>query len=258
MNDENLGLFSPCSLADKLMTRGPIIKENPFRIDENGNEVSNRLFDEQNSKPTEDSKANVKTGIDPDELYKMYDTVKSVLGKAPTEYEKRMDEILSTPPLNPQADADVIPITDIPVDKLLFPEKEEPVKSDKDQAPSLKEYRKPVTKEKDIPEIVSSSLYDGSPSSTAQMVTNVTKAVTQFAETTKESLQQALYGKNERFQEDLQTQDGLYHQFDVTLQDLFTELENSDVLSSGQKAALLMKYAMLSKNILKERFDVTL
>lgn len=256
MNEENLGLFSPCSLADKLMTRGPIIKENPFRIDENGHEVSNRLFDEQNSKPREDSKANVKTGIDPDELYKMYDTVKSVLGKAPTEDEKRIEEIISTPPLNPQAD--VIPTTDIPVDKLLFPEKEEPVKPDKDQAPSLKEYRKPVTKGTDTPEVVSSSLYDGVSSPTTQMVTNVTKAVTSFAENTKESLQQALYGKNERFQEDLQTQDGLYHQFDVTLQDLFKELENSDVLSSGQKAALLMKYAMLSKNILKERFDVTL
>lgn len=48
----------------------------------------------------------------------------------------------------------------------------------------------------------------------------------------------------------------LYAQFDDTLTKLFEEIENSDVLSDGQKSALLMKVHMTSANILKKKYEV--
>lgn len=48
----------------------------------------------------------------------------------------------------------------------------------------------------------------------------------------------------------------LYNQFDDTLTKLFEEIKNNDVLSDGQKSALLMKVNMISSNILKESFEV--
>lgn len=48
----------------------------------------------------------------------------------------------------------------------------------------------------------------------------------------------------------------LYEQFDDTLTKLFEEIENSDVLSDGQKSALLMKVHMTSANILKKKYEV--
>lgn len=48
----------------------------------------------------------------------------------------------------------------------------------------------------------------------------------------------------------------LYAQFDDTLTKLFEEIENTDVLSDGQKSALLMKVHMTSANILKKKYEV--
>ena len=48
----------------------------------------------------------------------------------------------------------------------------------------------------------------------------------------------------------------LYAQFDDTLTKLFEEIENGDVLSDGQKSALLMKVHMTSANILKKKYEV--
>lgn len=48
----------------------------------------------------------------------------------------------------------------------------------------------------------------------------------------------------------------LYAQFDDTLAKLFEEIENTDVLSDGQKSALLMKVHMTSANILKKKYEV--
>lgn len=48
----------------------------------------------------------------------------------------------------------------------------------------------------------------------------------------------------------------LYAQFDDTLTKLFEEIENTDVLSDGQKSALLMKVHMTSANILKNKYEV--
>lgn len=48
----------------------------------------------------------------------------------------------------------------------------------------------------------------------------------------------------------------LYEQFDDTLTKLFEEIENTDVLSDGQKSALLMKVHMTSANILKKKYEV--
>lgn len=52
------------------------------------------------------------------------------------------------------------------------------------------------------------------------------------------------------------TDSSLYDQFDDTLTKLFEEIKNNDVLSDGQKSALLMKVNMISSNILKESFEV--
>ena len=52
------------------------------------------------------------------------------------------------------------------------------------------------------------------------------------------------------------TDTSLYDQFDDTLTKLFEEIKNNDVLSDGQKSALLMKVNMISSTILKESFEV--
>lgn len=71
--------------------------------------------------------------------------------------------------------------------------------------------------------------------------------VTALAEETKEKLQQ---------QSEDRKNVPLYDQFDDTLMKLLEEIQNSDVLSTGQKAALFMKVHMQTSVILKESYEV--
>lgn len=71
--------------------------------------------------------------------------------------------------------------------------------------------------------------------------------VTALAEETKEKLQQ---------QSEDRKNVPLYDQFDDTLMKLLEEIQNSDVLSTGQKVALFMKVNMHTSVILKESYEV--
>lgn len=229
MSEENTGLNSPYSLADKLITRGPISKDKPYRIDENGCEVPNRIFDNPNSK--EEPK---KEELDMTQVNELYDALHNILDH---------------------------PIDPIEMEKLAFPDVS--TTSDTEETKSVDDGAKLIQTakwnsrhwylEEEQPSITSSSLYPDQ-----SYGTGTVESVSSLAQQTKEELKEAIQEKEQKQLDSVSDPGLLYQRFDDTFTKLFEELKNNDVLSSGQKSALFMKCLMMSKNILKERFDVTI
>lgn len=243
MSEENTGLSSPYSLADKLITRGPISKDKPYRTDENGCEVPNRIFDNPNSK--EEPK---KEELDMTQVNELYDALHNIL-------DHPMDSKYTTTLL--------LTKMQIPeeMEKLAFPDAT--TTSDTEETESVEDGAKLIQTakwnsrhwylEEDQPSITSSSLYPDK-----SYGTGTVESVSSLAQQTKEELKEAIQEKEQKQLDSVSDPGLLYQRFDDTFTKLFEELKNNDVLSSGQKSALFMKCLMMSKNILKERFDVTI
>lgn len=223
MSDENTGLTSPYSLADKLITRGPINSKEPFRKDEDGFEVPNRIFDKEGSAESE---------LDIEKANALYETLHNL-----------MDHPIDSKDFTSR----------MPIEELLFPDTEESSKEEAKVSSGSKRNQAQHPEEKEKPSVTSSSLYPDKTYGSSTVET-----VASLAEHTKEELKAAVQEEKQKQLESVNDPSLLYQRFDDTFTKLFEELENNDVLSSGQKSALLMKCAMLSKNILKERFDVTI
>lgn len=247
MSEENTGLSSPYSLADKLITRGPISKDQPYRTDENGCEVPNRIFDNPNSK--EEPK---KEELDMTQVNELYDALHNIL-------DHPMDSKYTTT-LMPK---ELLTKMQIPeeMEKLAFPDAT--TTSDTEETESVDDGAKLIQTskwgsrrlylEEDQPSITSSSLYPDK-----SYGTGTVESVSSLAQHTKEELKEAIQEKQQKQLDSISDPGLLYQRFDDTFTKLFEELKNNDVLSSGQKSALFMKCLMMSKNILKERFDVTI
>ena len=247
MSEENTGLSSPYSLADKLITRGPISKDKPFRTDENGCEVPNRIFDNKDSK--EESK---KEKLNIEQANELYDALHNILDH----------------PIDPKDSMALMPkefLTKMPIpvemEKLAFPDTSTTsnigeTKSVEDGAKLIQTAKwksRPLYLDDDQPSILSSSLYPDQ-----SYGTGTVESVSSLAQHTKEELKEAIQEKKQQQLDSVSDPGLLYQRFDDTFTKLFEELKNNDVLSSGQKSALFMKCLMMSKNILKERFDVTI
>lgn len=246
MSEENNGLSSPYSLADKLITRGPISKDKPYRIDENGCEVPNRIFDNPNAK--EEPK---KEELDMRQANELYDALHNILDH-PIDSKDTMT-------LMPKEVLNQMPIP-VEMEKLAFPDASttsdaEETKSIEDGAILIQTSKigRRLYPEEDQPSITSSSLYPDK-----SYGTGTVESVSSLAQQTKEELKEAIQEKKQEQLDSVSDPGLLYQRFDDTFTKLFEELKNNDVLSSGQKSALFMKCLMMSKNILKERFDVTI
>lgn len=247
MSEENTGLSSPYSLADKLITRGPISKDKPYRIDENGCEVPNRIFDNPNSK--EEPK---KEELDMKQANELYDALHNILDH-PIDSKDTMT-------LMPKEVLNQMPIP-VEMEKLAFPDAS--TTSDTEETKSVEDGAKLIQTakwnsrhwylEEEQPSITSSSLYPDQ-----SYGTGTVESVSSLAHQTKEELKEAIQEKKQEQLDSVRDPGLLYQRFDDTFTKLFEELKNNDVLSSGQKSALFMKCLMMSKNILKERFDVTI
>lgn len=247
MSEENNGLSSPYSLADKLITRGPISKDKPYRIDENGCEVPNRIFDNPNAK--EEPK---KEELDMAQANELYDALHNILDH-PIDLKDAMT-------LMPKEYLPQMPIS-VEMEKLAFPDAS--TTSDTEETKSVEDGAKLIQTakwgsrhwylEEDQPSIMSSSLYPDK-----SYGTGTVESVSSLAQQTKEDLKEAIQEKKQEQLDSVRDPGLLYQRFDDTFTKLFEELKNNDVLSSGQKSALFMKCLMMSKNILKERFDVTI
>jgi len=247
MSEENTGLSSPYSLADKLITRGPISKDKPYRIDENGCEVPNRIFDNPNSK--EEPK---KEELNMRQVNELYDALHNIL-------DHPMDSKYTTTLMSKE----LLTNMQIPeeMEKLAFPDAT--TTSDTEETESVEDGAKLIQTskwgsrrlylEEDQPSITSSSLYPDK-----SYGTGTVESVSSLAQHTKEELKEAIQEKQQKQLDSINDPGLLYQRFDDTFTKLFEELKNNDVLSSGQKSALFMKCLMMSKNILKERFDVTI
>lgn len=247
MSEENTGLSSPYSLADKLITRGPISKDKPYRTDENGCEVPNRIFDNPNSK--EEPK---KEELNMTQVNELYDALHNIL-------DHPMDSKYTTT-LMPK---EVLTKMQIPeeMEKLAFPDAT--TTSDTEETESVEDGAKLIQTskwgsrhwylEEEQPSITGSSLYPDK-----SYGTGTVESVSSLAQHTKEELKEAIQEKKQKQLDSISDPGLLYQRFDDTFTKLFEELKNNDVLSSGQKSALFMKCLMMSKNILKERFDVTI
>lgn len=248
MSEENTGLTSPYGLADKLITRGPISKDKPFRTDENGFEVPNRIFDNTESKEEEPSNEEPKKEeLDIEKANELYDALHNILDH----------------PIDPKDTMTLMPKeflaqTPIPVEmeKLAFPDVDK-VDPPAEEGAKLTQTAKWSSthwhQQEEQPSITGSSLYPDK-----SYGSSTVKSVASLAEHTKEELKETIQEKKQKQLESVSDPGLLYQRFDDTFTKLFEELENNDVLSLGQKSALLMKCAMMSKNILKERFDVTI
>ena len=247
MSEENTGLSSPYSLADKLITRGPISKDKPFRTDENGCEVPNRIFDNKDSK--EESK---KEELGIEQANELYDALHNILDH----------------PIDPKDTMTLMPkefLTKMPIpvemEKLAFPDvattsnigETKSVEDDAKLTQTSKWGSRHWYQEEDQPSITGSSLYPDK-----SYGTGTVESVSSLAQHTKEELKEAIQEKKQQQLDSVSDPGLLYQRFDDTFTKLFEELKNNDVLSSGQKSALFMKCLMMSKNILKERFDVTI
>ena len=247
MSEENTGLSSPYSLADKLITRGPISKDKPYRIDENGCEVPNRIFDNPNSK--EEPK---KEELDMTQVNELYDALHNIL-------DHPMDSKY-TATLMPKEFLTQMQIPE-EMEKLAFPDTSttsntEETESVEDGAKLIQTSKlgsRRLYTEEEQPSITCSSLYPDK-----SYGTGTVESVSSLAQQTKEELKEAIQEKQQKQLDSVSDPSLLYQRFDDTFTKLFEELKNNDVLSSGQKSALFMKCLMMSKNILKERFDVTI
>ena len=247
MSEENTGLSSPYSLADKLITRGPISKDKPYRTDENGCEVPNRIFDNPNSK--EEPK---KEELNMTQVNELYDALQNIL-------DHPMDSKYTTTLMSKE----VLAKMQIPeeMEKLAFPDAT--TTSDTEETESVDDGAKLIQTskwgsrrlylEEEQPSITGSSLYPDK-----SYGTGTVESVSSLAQHTKEELKEAIQEKQQKQLDSVGDPGLLYQRFDDTFTKLFEELKNNDVLSSGQKSALFMKCLMMSKNILKERFDVTI
>ena len=245
MSEENTGLSSPYSLADKLITRGPISKDKPYRTDENGCEVPNRIFDNTNLK--EEPK---KEEIDMTQVNELYDAIHSIL-------DHPMDDTMTS---MPKESLTQMPIP-VEMEKLAFPDVS--TTSDTEETESVEDGAKltqiskwtsrHLYQEEVQPSITGSSLYPDK-----SYGTGTVESVSSLAQQTKEELKEVIQEKKQEQLDSVSDPGLLYQRFDDTFTKLFEELKNNDVLSSGQKSALFMKCLMMSKNILKERFDVTI
>lgn len=247
MSEENTGLSSPYSLADKLITRGPISKDKPYRIDENGCEVPNRIFDNPNAK--EEPK---KEELDMTQVNELYDALHNIL-------DHPMDSKYTTT-LMPKEFLTQMQIPE-EMEKLAFPDVT--TTSDTKETESVEDGAKLIQTskwgsrrlytEEEQPSITCSSLYPDK-----SYGTGTVESIASLAHQTKEELKEAIQEKQQKQLDSVSDPGLLYQRFDDTFTKLFEELKNNDVLSSGQKSALFMKCLMMSKNILKERFDVTI
>lgn len=247
MSEENTGLSSPYSLADKLITRGPISKGKPYRIDENGCEVPNRIFDNPNSK--EEPK---KEELDMTQVNELYGALHNIL-------DHPMDSKY-TATLMPKEFLTQMQIPE-EMEKLAFPDTS--TTSNTEETESVEDGAKLIQTskwgsqrlytEEEQPSITCSSLYPDK-----SYGTGTVESVASLAHQTKEELKEAIQEKQQKQLDSVSDPGLLYQRFDDTFTKLFEELKNNDVLSSGQKSALFMKCLMMSKNILKERFDVTI
>lgn len=247
MSEENTGLSSPYSLADKLITRGPISKDKPYRIDENGCEVPNRIFDNPNAK--EEPK---KEELDMTQVNELYDALHNIL-------DHPMDSKY-TATLMPKEFLTQMQIPE-EMEKLAFPDTS--TTSNTEETESVEDGAKLIQTskwgsqrlytEEEQPSITCSSLYPDK-----SYGTGTVESVASLAHQTKEELKEAIQEKQQKQLDSVSDPGLLYQRFDDTFTKLFEELKNNDVLSSGQKSALFMKCLMMSKNILKERFDVTI
>ena len=204
MSEENTGLSSPYSLADKLITRGPISKDKPYRIDENGCEVPNRIFDNPNAK--EEPK---KEELDMTQVNELYDALHNIL-------DQSMDSKY-TATLMPKEFLTQMQIPE-EMEKLAFPDTS--TTSNTEETESVEDGAKLIQTskwgsqrlytEEEQPSITCSSLYPDK-----SYGTGTVESVASLAHQTKEELKEAIQEKNQKQQDSVNDPGLLYQKMPV-------------------------------------------